>query len=70
MLFGINDNKWLAYQFDNAVLIFGTWVQNRLDARDSNGKPKYSARQALGLPTEKRPINVMQLASLPGVRVK
>ncbi len=37
--------------------------------RDKEGRPKYTPRQALGLPIEPKPINVNALAMYGGVRI-
>lgn len=36
------DGWWTAYQFDNAVTLWGNWVQNRLLERDKNHDPLYT----------------------------
>lgn len=71
-IFGIHDNAWLSYQFDSAVLLFGTWVQNRLGARDEQGKPKFrNFLKALGEPPKRvAVVNVAEFASQPGVNFK
>jgi len=52
-------------------LLFGTWVQNRLDARNDDGKPKYrSFAAALGEPAKRKPINAGQLGMMPGVNFR
>lgn len=51
--------------------MFGTWVQNRLDAKDKDGKPKYrDFAAALGERVKPRAINVGQLGMMPGVQLK
>lgn len=65
-LFGIKDNRWLAWQFDQAVLMFGTWVDNKLNERDDNGKPKHKLDSLLGQ-AKKRKLNRAALMNLKGV---
>ena len=67
--FGIRNNPWLAWQFDQAILTWGTWVQNRLDERDKEGRPKYNARQALGLSVVVKPINVNAFRAFSNVEI-
>lgn len=68
-VFGIRANPWLAWQFDNAVLTFGTWVQNRLDARDEDNRPKYSFESALGLPIQPKKISRAAMMNMPGAKI-
>lgn len=35
-------DRWLAYQFDAAIALWGRWVDNKLEATDSKGKPKHT----------------------------
>lgn len=71
VLFGIRDNPWLAFQFDNAVMTFGTWAQNRISAVDEKGKSKYRTLEAaLDLPGKVKPINIAKMAMLGGVNLK
>lgn len=71
-IFGIRGNAWLAWQFDNAVLYFGIWAQNRIDAVDDKGRRKYTTlAAALGLHDGKpKKINLSALAGMPGVKFK
>lgn len=36
---------WTAYQFDSAVLWFGSWVEGKLQETTDKGKPKYTIRE-------------------------
>lgn len=38
---------WAAYQFDNAVTFFGTYIENRLNELDKEGKPIYKLEDFL-----------------------
>lgn len=71
-IFGIRSNPWLAYQFDNAVLLFGNWVEGKLKETDYKGKPKHKIESLLADPAKKKKntINVGQLMNRPGVLVK
>ena len=37
---------WTAMQFDNAVMLFGTWVENKLQERFGD-EPRYSLAELL-----------------------
>jgi hypothetical protein len=58
---------------DVAVMEFGTWVENRLNERDSKGKPKHTLAKLLsvetGRPREYAPLNI-DPAGLRRVRVR
>ena len=41
------DDEWTCYQFDSAVLYFGTWAENRMNEMDDKGKPRYTLKQIL-----------------------
>lgn len=69
-LFGIRENAWLAYQFDSAVLKFGTWAENRLHETNDKGKPRYSFARALGITTKVDKVNPMQFMGIGGVLFK
>jgi hypothetical protein len=70
-VFGIRQNRWLAWQFDNAVLLFGTWVQNRLDATDDKGRRKYKTlAAALGEKQKVSVVNASHFAGVGGILVK
>ncbi len=51
---GIRNNVWLKWQFDNAVLLFGTYIENKLNERDKEGKPKHKLETLLGLPRQRK----------------
>ena len=56
---------WTAWQFDNAVLTFGKWIDNKLAERDKDGKPVNTLRELLGIPLtdeERREMNRKSLA--------
>lgn len=67
--FGIRRNPWLGWMFDNAILTWGTHVEARLAERTPEGKPKYNARQALGLPMEVKPVSVGYWRQFSNVQV-
>ena len=58
---------WTAWQFDNAVLTFGRWVDNQLEERDESGRRVHTLRNLLDLPmtdSEKREMNRQSLQQL------
>ena len=66
-VFGIRGNPWLAWQFDNAVALFGRWVENRIAAHDEQGKPLFKTlAAALGDPAKR--VTVFKTAGLREVR--
>jgi hypothetical protein len=52
-------HPWVRWQFNHAVAALGRHVQNMLDEKKANGKPKYSIEEALGLPVENKPLKLM-----------
>ena len=40
-------NPWVAFQFDNAIRVFGWYIENKLDERDKKGKPKWTLAQIM-----------------------
>ena len=43
------DDEWAAYQLDQATRFVGTFIHNKLDELDKDGKPIYtSVQQILG----------------------
>lgn len=44
------ENDWQAYQFDSAVLLFGVFIENKLEERNKSGKPKYKLADLLKEP--------------------
>jgi hypothetical protein len=38
-LLGLDPTDWTAWQFDATVLMFGRWVEAKLNERDKQGKP-------------------------------
>lgn len=38
-------SPWAAYQFDQAVSIFGQYVEGKLEERDKKGKRRWSLKQ-------------------------
>lgn len=38
-LLGLDPTDWIAWQFDEVVLMFGRWVEAKLSERDGRGKP-------------------------------
>jgi hypothetical protein len=65
-------DPWAAYQLDVAVMEFGTWVENKLNERDSKGKPKHTLGKLLGEsagPREYAPLNI-DPAAVRKVRVR
>ncbi len=45
-IIGISDT-WLAYDFDNAVFVYGRWVNNKRQETDKKGKPLYAIEDIL-----------------------
>ena len=41
-----DDDDWTCYQFDNAVTMFGRWVESKLSEYE-NGKPVYTLERLL-----------------------
>jgi hypothetical protein len=41
-------DEWTCYQFDSAVRVFGTHIENKLSELDKNGKPKNKLETLLG----------------------
>jgi|GEM_PF-3077976 len=40
-------NQWLAYQFDECVNYYGSWVDGKLAQRDKKGKPRHTIESIL-----------------------
>lgn len=40
-------DRWLAYEFDNAVFMYGRWVNNKRQETDKKGRPLYSIEDIL-----------------------
>lgn len=40
-------NTWAAYQFNTAVVTFGTMVDNKIAETDKKGRPKYQLRDVI-----------------------
>ena len=68
--FGLRGNPWLAYQFDNAVMLFGRWVESKLAERTEDNKPKHRPETLLGLPIKPKVVSVHTFEGMPGVQVK
>lgn len=64
--FGIRDNRWLAWQFDRAVLTWGRYVELKLSERDKDGKPRHKLRTLLGIKAKSQPVNIGQLTAAHG----
>ena len=41
-IFGIRNNPWLAYQFDEAVLLFGQTVDSLMNERTQDGARRHT----------------------------
>lgn len=54
------DDPWAGYQFDQAVLYVGRYIQSRLDELDKNGRPVYSLNDLLDDAQENCPIDDMR----------
>lgn len=72
-LFGIA-NRPLAWMFNDRVLEFGLYIENRLAERDKKGKPVHSAAELLREPGEKpakvdNAASAAKLARMAGVKV-
>lgn len=63
---------WAGYQFDNAVLHFGRYVENRLMEMDQQGKPRYTLAQLLNPPPKREQArqHLSLLAGMKGVAVR
>ena len=59
-------SRWAAYQFDEALAVFGHVVQSRLDETEKQGDKivrKYTLEQALGLQPMRTSILGLMFAS-------
>jgi hypothetical protein len=65
-VFGIRDNRWLGWQFDQAVLTWGRYVDNKLAEKDKEGKPKHKLSRLLGIKPRPQPVNIGQLTAARG----
>lgn len=78
------DDEWMAYQFDNAVTLFGTVIENALLERQNTGttkEPKWESKYTLTelldsdfrLPRPERPAQpesgIKGLMTMKGVKV-
>ena len=70
LTFGLRDNRWLAWQFDQAVLTWGHYVDGKLAERDAHGRPKHKLSSLLGIRAKPQPFNVGQMAAVPGLLLK
>ncbi|MBN1814713.1 MAG: hypothetical protein JXA14_22930 [Anaerolineae bacterium] len=69
---------WAAYQLDLACMIFGTWVENKLEEHDKKGKPKHTLADLLREPAAgggrqrptPKPASVFMNPMLAGMAVK
>jgi len=66
---GIRHNPWLAWQFDNAIALFGHWVEARLSERDEKNRPKHRLEKLLKLPGRKANIQELANFGVPVTRV-
>ena len=68
---GIAHNRWLAWQFNDAVFTFGRHIQNTLAKCQSDQDRLTKLRQLLGVTSKMtlKPINVASLTSIRGIRV-
>ena len=60
---GLRRNPWVAWQFDNAVSTFGTWVENKLAERTKDNKPKHRIEKLLDMTPPKRKVGVEDFLS-------
>lgn len=63
---------WTALQFDNAVMVFGRWVEGKLN-EFQDGKPLHTLRDLLDMPLtmqEKRDQNRASIAGLKALAGK
>lgn len=62
---------WASWQFDNAVLYVGRWIENRLQELDRKGKPRYTIEMLLADDSRKRVTRSMfaELASMKGISI-
>lgn len=57
-------SEWLAYQFDEAVFMYGRWVENKLAEVDKKGKPKYTIDDVIN--NNARPASLFSLMIAAG----
>jgi hypothetical protein len=54
----------LAYNFDEAVHLYGGWIEARRSETTKDGKPVWSMEELLGLPIQTRNISSADLISM------
>lgn len=59
---------WTALQFDNAVMVFGRWVESKLN-EFSDGRQVHTLRELLDIPLTPQEKRDMNRAALAGLRV-
>lgn len=68
---GILNNEWVAWQFDRAVRIYGSYVEGELNDIDKEtGKPKRSLKDIIEKGARKRTGTARDLIAIGGGRVK
>lgn len=69
-----DDWGYFRYLFDEAVLYFGRWCENKLEERHEKGtlkgKRKYTLQQLLSEKPIARTQSIMALAALGGVEIR
>lgn len=66
---GIRSN-WLAYQFDEAVFLWGRHVETELEKCKSNIERERKIHQLLEKEWKPTPIDAVMLRGMRGIRVK
>lgn len=56
----------MAWDFDQAVSLFGNYVEDKLKETDDKGRQKHSLKSLLGI---RDAFRIEELAGLPGVKV-
>lgn len=75
-LLGFDLDGWLAYTFNRAVVVYGNWVDNQLEERDKNGKPRHRLDEILeagtinGYEHRERRVSTASLRALLGNQVE
>jgi len=64
------DDRWLAFDFDDALTTFAVIVQNRLDETDKQGRHKHDVYSALNLPKPLKRVNLAMFAQFGNVVIK
>lgn len=63
------DDEWAAYQFDQAVIFVGVYINNKLNELDEEGKPIYTLGELLTDQSTRIVNPVVELAGIQGIKV-